>query len=114
MVGIDKQLYWEPEGFDYAYLKEQIEGKNYDFNSAYKKHGYVNNPSFINVIIRADDYIIGYCVMAIREINENDGHPDREFSFELLTMVSFPEVDGKYQKVSYNYVQTQIEKIHCQ
>ena len=112
VVGIDKQLYWEPEGFDYAYLKEQIEGKNYDLNSAYKKHGYVNNPSFINVIIRADDYIIGYCVMAIREINENDGHPDREFSFEVLTIASFPEVNGKLQNVTLEYVEAQISYFH--
>ena len=113
-MDIDKKLYWEPEGFDYAYMAEQIKNGNRDFDSAYKDYDYVNNPSFIDVIIRADNSIVGYCVIAIREINEDDGHPDREFSFELLTMVSFPKVDGKYQKVSYNYVQTQIEKIHCQ
>lgn len=113
-VDIDKKLYWEPEGFDYAYMAEQIKNGNRDFDSAYKDYDYVNNPSFIDVIIRADNSIVGYCVIAIREINEDDGHPDREFSFELLTMVSFPEVDGHFQNVSYKYVQTQIQQIHSE
>lgn len=111
-VGIDKNLYWEPNGFDYAYMAEQIENGNLDFNSAYKDHDYVDNPSFIDVIIRADKYIVGYCIIAIREINENDGHPDREFSFEVLTIVNFPEVDGKLQNVTFKYVQEEINRIH--
>ena len=111
-VGIDKKLYWEPEGFDYAYMAEQIQNGNLDFNNAYKAHDYVINPSFIDVIFRADKHIVGYCVIAIREINENDDHPDREFSFELLTIVNFPEVDGRFQRVSEKYVKEQIESIH--
>ena len=107
-VDIDKKLYWEPEGFDYEYMAEQIEKGNLDYNSAHKEHDYVDNPSFIDVTIRADEYIVGYCVIAIREINENDGHPDQEFSFEVLTIVNFPEVNGKMQKVKFSYVQDQI------
>lgn len=113
-VDIDKKLYWEPEGFDYEYMAEQIMSGNRDFDSAYKDHDYVNNPSFIDVIIRADKYIVGYCVIAIREINENDGHPDREFSFEVLTIVNFPEVDGKLQNVTLKYVQEEINRIRRQ
>ena len=111
-VDIDKKLYWEPEGFDYEYMAEQIENGNLDFNSAHKDHDYVDNPSFIDVIIRADEYVVGYCVIAIREINENDGHPDQEFSFEVLTIVNFPKVNGKMQKVKFSYVQDQIDLIH--
>ena len=111
-VAIDKKLYWEPEGFDYAYMAEQIKSGNRDFNSAYKDHDYVNNPSFIDVIIRADKKIVGYCVIAIREINENDGHPDQEFSFEVVSLVGFPMVDGKHQKVSEKYVKEQIQLVH--
>lgn len=111
-VDIDKKLYWKPEGFDYEYMAEQIENGNLDFNSAYKDHDYVNNPSFIDPIIRADKYIVGYCVIAIREINENDGHPDREFTFEVLRIVNFPKVNGKMQKVKFSYVQDEIHRIH--
>ena len=111
-VNIDENLYWKPNGFDFAYLAEQIENGVEDYDSAYKAHGYVNNPSFIDIIIRADDYIVGYCVIAIREINENDDHPDREFSFEVLTIVNFPEVEGKLQNVAFKYVQEEINRNH--
>lgn len=113
-VDIDEKLYWKPEGFDYAYMEERIKNGEREFDRAYKAHDYVNNPSFIDVIIRADENIIGYCVIAIREINEDDGHPDREFSFEVLKMVNFPEVDGNLQNIPLRYVERQIQLIHDQ
>ena len=113
-VGIDKSLYWQPSGFDYDHMAKEIENGNFDYNSAYKEHGYEKNPSFIDVIIRADDMIVGYCVIAIIETNIDNNHPDREFSFEVLTIVSFPKVDGNWQNVALKYVQAQINQIHSE
>lgn len=111
-VDIDKTLIWEPDGFDYVYMQEQIENGNLDYDSAHKDHDFVKNPSFIDVIVRADEYIIGYCVIEIREVNDATGNLAREFSFEVLTIISFPQVDGKWQSVTQEYVQQQIDRLH--
>lgn len=110
-VGIDTPVYWEPNGFDYAVMEQAIKDGNHDFESAYKDFDFEESPSFIDVIIRADEYIVGYCVIAIYEIDIDD-HPDRRFSFELVSMMSFPQVDGRYQDVSERYVMEQFQKLH--
>ena len=111
---IDAKVCWEPNGFDYDHMAKEIEKGNFDFSSAYKPLNYEKVPAFIDVIIRADDYIVGYCVIEIREINGDVGYDADEFSFKVLTIVNFPKVDGKHQNVPLNYVQTQIRKIHSE
>lgn len=112
---IDKKLYWYPLGFDYEYLRKQFEQGNLeDFSSALKSHYFSKNPSFIDVIIWADNYIIGYCVMEIRELNGVTGSRAQNFSFEVLKIVSFPDVDGRWQNVTLKYVQEQINNIHAE
>lgn len=113
-VDIDKKIYWEPWGFDYAYWQEQIAQGNLDHESTYKPHLFEKNPSFIDVIIRANDYIIGYCVLEIRETNGITGWEAENFCFEVLAMTSFPEIDGRWQKVTLKYVQEQINNIHAE
>ena len=111
---IHAKVCWEPNGFDYDHMAKEIEKGNFDFSSAYKPLNYEKVPAFIDVIIRADDYIVGYCVIEIREINGDVGYDADEFSFKVLTIVNFPKVDGKHQNVPLNYVQTQIRKIHSE
>lgn len=111
-VGIDQALLWSPYGFDYDYMVQEIEKGNTDGSAAYKPLNYEHSPSFIDVIIRADDKIVGYCVIAIYETSTEEEYPTREFSFELLTMVGFPQVDGQYQTVSESYVNKQIQQCH--
>jgi hypothetical protein len=113
-VNADEALYWKPDGFDYAYMKEQFENGNTDVMQVYKEFGFNSSPSYFDIIIRAGENIVGYCVIEVHR-SETDISPyAHRFSFEAVAVVGFPMVDGKYQKVSYNYVQTQIEKIHCQ
>lgn len=111
-VEMDKAIHWLAYGFDYDYMVQEIEKGNTDANTAYKLFNFENNPSFIDVIFRADDKIVGYCVIAIYETSTKEDYPVREFSFELLTMVGFPQVDGRYQSVSEAYVDEQIQKCH--
>lgn len=110
-VGIDTALQWLPHGCDYTFALKQVLKGNTDYASAWRDMSYKHSPSFIDVIIRADDHIVGYCVIAIYEINI-DERPDRQFSFELLSMVSFPQVHGRFQRVTKEYVNEQIQMIH--
>lgn len=128
------RVWWEPYGFDYDHLKteidkacltpfgydydrleEAIETGRFDKNYAYKSLDFENSPSFIDVIIRADEHIVGYGVIEIRDLNDYTGRPyahDWHFSFTMLTMVSFPQVDGQWQSVTKEYVTQQIQQIH--
>lgn len=112
ITDIDTNVYWQPYGFDYDHMAKEIKKGNYDFDSAYKPFNYEKTPSFIDVIFRADDLVVGYCVIEIRETNGAVGYEAEAFSFKVLTIVSFPKVDGKLQKVSEKYVKEQIQLVH--
>lgn len=111
-VPIDTELYWDPHGFDYEYMQSAAKGGDNDISGAYKTFNFSKNPSFIDIIIRANDLIIGYCVIEIRETNGITGTFAQHFSFEVLEIVSFPMVDGYWQNVTLKYVKEQIEQIH--
>ncbi len=66
---------------------------------------------FVDVILRADRYIIGYAVMEILDV---DGDAGFVYHTQMLKSVSFPQVNGKYQKVSEKYVLEQIQLVHDQ
>lgn len=111
---IETALYWDPSGFDYDYMLEQVAKGQHDKDITYKPFLFSKNPSFIDVILRANDLIIGYAVIEIREVSGKTDYLAEEFSFELLTAVSFPQVDGNWQNVTLKYVQEQINKIHTE
>jgi len=111
-INIDKTIYWQAFGFDYNYFKEQVKLGNEDFSQIYKPFTQPQNPSFIDVIIKANDLIVGYCIIEVREINGKTGSEARNFSFELVSTVSFPQVDGYWQNVTHKYVEEQINNIH--
>lgn len=113
-VSADKALYWKPDGFDYAYMREQFEKGNTNVAQVYKSFGFSSNPAYFDVIIRAYDYIIGYCVIEVKMSPTEISPYAHRFSFEVVALVSFPMVDGKHQNVSNKYVQTQIQKIHLE
>ncbi len=113
-VNADKAIYWKPSGFDYAYMQEAYKPGESSFEDVYIPMNFEKSPAFIDVVIRADDNIVGYCVIAICEINIDDGHPDQEFSFTLLTMVGFPQIEGRWQNVTEEYVWKQIYNIHTE
>ena len=63
----------------------------------------------VDVVLRADRYIIGYAVMEILDV---DGDAGFVYHTQMLKSVSFPQVNGKYQKVSEKYVKEQIQFVH--
>lgn len=111
-VPINETLNWRPIGFDYEYMKLQCEQGNLDLDDAYVDCLFDDNPSYIDVIIRADNNIVGYCVIKITEVNGITGFLASEFTLELVTMTLFPKVDNDYQKVSRQYVLNAINDIH--
>lgn len=113
-VNADEALYWKPDGFDYAYMKEQFEKGHVTFAEAYKEFGYYGNPSWFDIIIRANDCIIGYCVIEVTITPTEISPYAHLLSFEVVALVSFPMVDGQHQNVSSEYVQTHIQKIHSE
>lgn len=113
-VRADTALYWMPDGFDYAYMKAQYEKGNTDLLQVFKEFGYNGNPSFFDIIIRADNRIIGYCVIEVIRTPTDISPYAHKFSFEVVSLVGFPMVDGKHQNVSYEFVQNQIQIIHSE
>ena len=113
-VNADKALYWKPDGFDYDYLQEQFAKGNTDISQALKEFGFSSNPAYFDVIIRTNDYIIGYFVIEVKMSPMEISTYAHRLSFEMVTLVNFPMVDGKHQNVPLNYVQTQIQKIHSE
>lgn len=113
-ASIDKSLYWIPLGFDYDYLFDQVALGNNDPKSALRGFYFENNPSYIDVIFRANDLIIGYCVVEITETNGITGYWAKDFCFKVLEIASFPMVDGQWQNVKLEYVQDKINQLHTQ
>ena len=111
-VPIDTELYWNPHGFDYEHLQNAAQRGECNFLEAYKPFNFSRNPSFFDIIIRANDLIVGYCVIEIREVDGVTGTLAQKFCFEVLEIVSFPMVDGYWQNVTLKYVKEQIEQIH--
>lgn len=113
-VSADKALYWKPGGFDYAYMQEQYNKGNTNLSQIYKPMGFSASPSFFDIIIRANGYIIGYCVMEVTITPTEISPYAHRISFEVVALVSFPMVGGQHQNVSNEYVQTHIQKIHSE
>lgn len=76
-------------------------------------HGkpFVHGKSYLDIIIRADDYIVGYAVLEIYELSEDEA-PTFRYKARVLTITSFPKVEGEYQSVSRRYVEKKFEEIH--
>ena len=73
--------------------------------------------SFIDVIIRADNMIVGYAVIEVAEqLPEGVTEPPKgtvyPYLAKVLAIVSFPQVEGEYQSVVRRYVEKKIEEIH--
>ena len=51
-------------------------------------------PISVTIIIRADEYIVGYAVIEIRHVE------DFEFTATVMEIVKFPKVDGVFQTVT--------------
>ena len=93
-------------------MKEEYNKGNTNLSQIYKPVGFSVNPSYFDVIICADNNIIGYCAIEVRIHSTEISPYAHRFSFEVVALIGFPMVDGQHQNVSNNYVQKQIPKIH--
>lgn len=72
---------------------------------------YENDTTYIDIVIREGENIVGYAVVGIYA-NGSDAGDAQAFTYhaELLKSVSFPAVDGDYQNVTPEYVSSEIAK----
>lgn len=94
----NKTIYWRSTGHVFDDINREMHYIELDSDQV-----------FVDVIVRADNYIVGYAVIEIRDV----GH-EKKFTYNtrMLKSVSFPQIDGHFQKVSEKYVKEQIELIH--
>lgn len=102
-------VYWNPIGTDYELLKQQVNAGNTDFNSMGTTFFHETNPSYVDIIIRAGKYIVGYGVIAVTRTPITDDPASGIYSFDVITIKSFPVVNGQFQHVPLEYVEELIE-----
>ena len=106
---------WTPTGLNYDYVVAELKnGIPLDKILATDQAdcSFSHNPSYIDIIIKADQKIVGYAVIEIREVNGILGMWARDFTIEVLKIVSFPRINGKPQKVSREYVMDKLGELH--
>ena len=104
---------WTPWGMNYDFVVQKLKNgaKLEEIPDEQLNRFFSNNPSYVDIVIRADEYIVGYSVIEIREVNGTLGPYASDFTIQVLKIVSFPLVNGRLQKVSEQYVHEQIEWI---
>ena len=107
------KMEWTPFGFDYDYVMQELEkGVPYDDIDDSKLYTFFSNiPSYIDITIRADNHIVGYAVIEIREDNGILGPYATNFTIKVIKIVSFPLLNGRFQRVTAEYVQDQMNAI---
>lgn len=71
---------------------------------------YMGNKAYVNIVIREEENIVGYAVVEIYT-NDLENEPAQTYYAKLLRSVSFPKVNGKYQKITAKYVASEMEQI---
>jgi hypothetical protein len=77
----------------------------------------VRGSSYVDILIRADNIIVGYAVVEIYECFPEDGREWNEsdvygYLARVIEIVSFPDIEGEYQSVVRGYVERKFEEIH--
>ena len=71
---------------------------------------YMGTTAYINIVIREEENIVGYAVVEI-STNDLENEPAQTYSIKLLKSISFPKVNGEYQKITAEYVAAEMEQI---
>jgi hypothetical protein len=66
--------------------------------------------AYINIVIQEEENIVGYAVVEI-STNDLENEPAQTYSIKLLKSISFPKVNGEYQKITVEYVAAEMEQI---
>jgi hypothetical protein len=105
IVSNNTTLYW-----DCYEMKHSLwEGEYKDYN--------IPQVSYVDITILADKNIVGYAVVRIYEVfPPGETGFDAEVAYGYLAtvdkIVSFPQIDGKFQPVSRRYVEQKFEELH--
>ncbi len=71
---------------------------------------YMGTTAYINIVIHEEENIVGYAVVEI-STNDLENEPAQTYSIKLLKSISFPKVNGEYQKITAEYVAAEMEQI---
>jgi len=71
---------------------------------------YMESTAYINIVIQEEENIVGYAVVKVYT-NDLENAPAQTYYAKLLKSVSFPKINGKYQKITSEYVQSEMESI---
>ena len=71
---------------------------------------YMGTTAYINIVIHEEEKIVGYAVVEI-STNDLENEPAQTYSIKLLKSISFPKVNGEYQKITAEYVAAEMEQI---
>lgn len=100
-IGNQRRIYWDPGLLE---IDDQTQEISYTPLSG--------NHAFANIIIRADKWIIGYAVIEFYEVNGLSGEKGWYYNARMLKSVSFPQINGDFQRVSEKYIAEQFQLIH--
>lgn len=109
-IEVGENVYWQTDGFDYLYMEDQVNKGNYDFATAYLHHNFEKGPAYIHVLLRADGHIVGFCRIQITLADDSVYKADRQFCFQVVTCISYPQVDGQWQDVSEEDIQAHLRR----
>lgn len=114
-IDVGENVYWQTDGFDYLYMVEQVKKGNYDFSTAYRRHDFENGPAYIHVLLLADGHIVGFCRIKITLADDSAHKSQQKFCFQVVTCISYPQVDGRWQDVSqediWDHLRQELERL---
>ena len=108
----NQSIYWWPRqtdlaNWEYEYDEAKIIDGTYSMPEFTR---FEDSNAYVDLIIRADDHIVGCMVLSIQLIDNtvvhgNVNYTTRNYYPKLINSVSFPMQDGEYQKISLEQVQ---------
>ena len=103
-VNNNQKLFWLPDTMTFDHEK-----KEFWFSDCF-----TDAECFADIIIKADEYIVGYAVIHIYADTEytGSGGSFHRYYAKVLKTVCFPQIDGRYQKVTDSYISEQLIRIH--
>lgn len=72
---------------------------------------YTGREVYINIVIREEKNIVGYAVVKIYKDGTEETYSSQTYYSKLLKSVSFPKVNGQYQKVTEEYAASEMEQV---
>lgn len=112
---IGENIYWQTDGFDYLFMQQQTQKGNYDLETVYRDLDFEKGPSYILVTLQADEHIVGFCHIKITLADPSVSAENRQFRFQIIASVSYPQVDGQWQDVSeedvHQHMHQELEKL---